>query len=77
MARYLVEKGLAPNSPYNSNRTAIQIARNVGDTELADLLESLAKDSPDSDPEQGHKKGSLSSNKDLFKCLIAWPQAND
>ena len=56
MARYLVEKGLDPNSPYNSNRTAIQIARNVGDTELADLLESLAKDSPDSDPEQDLQK---------------------
>tara|TARA_Y100001934_G_scaffold199352_1_gene234971 strand:- start:46 stop:1305 length:1260 start_codon:yes stop_codon:yes gene_type:complete len=56
MARYLVEKGLDPNSPYNSNRTAIQIARNVGDTELADLLESLAKDSPDSDPEQNLQK---------------------
>ncbi len=56
MARYLVEKGLAPNSPYNSNRTAIQIARNIGDTELADLLESLAKDSPDSDPEQDLQK---------------------
>ena len=59
MARYLVEKGLAPNSPYNSNRIAIQMARSEGDTELADLLESLAKDSPDSDPEQGHKKRGL------------------
>ncbi|MBL98118.1 MAG: hypothetical protein CMM06_00305 [Rhodopirellula sp.] len=51
-----MDKGLDPNSPYNSNSTAIQIARNIGDTELADLLESLAEDSPDSDLEQDLQK---------------------
>lgn len=47
MARFLVESGLNPKLSYGSNRSSIQIAKDVGDTDLANLLEELAKDLPE------------------------------
>ena len=68
MARFLVESGLTPKLSYGSNRSSIQIAKDVGDTDLANLLEELAKDLPE-EPKQAKNFESTNQSQITKACV--------